>query len=177
MKNTLEITSLFNYFMDMNDSVKIAKLLITMLEITLIDEEILLNLIKALILILHLDLSYYDTYCKLFHYILYIMNEDIKITIFDKIKTLNLSEQMYLSDHMIENIIIYTNTYIVTNFVLDSDVNMKFLEWINTILIIGKCNTSVYMKCYIYLYIIKQKKQINIQEVNVIINTINKFIA
>ena len=177
MNNTSEITSLFNYIINNKDSVKIVTLLNKMLEGDIINEEIFLNLIKALILIFHLDISYFDIYYKLFCYILYKMNEEIQVLLFDKIKKLNLSEQIYLSDYLIENIIIYTNKYIIQNFIIDSMIDMKIMEWINIINIIGKCNTSIYMKCYIYLYIIKQKNKVTIMEVNTIINTINKFIG
>ena len=64
MKNTLEFTSLFNYILNENDSVTIVTMLNKMLEEALINEEIFLNLIKALILIFHLDISYYNIYCQ-----------------------------------------------------------------------------------------------------------------
>ena len=174
MKNILNITSFFNNCIDINNTVKLVNLLELMYKDMLINTEILLNLVKALVLIFHLDNDNYNIYYSILHYIYYDMNKITRNLFFEKINSINLSSQLQLDDNIIENIIIITNNYIIDNFTINC-IEEKVIEFINIIIILQQlnCNISLHYKIKLYQYIIKNI--IDINDFNKIISYIKKY--
>lgn len=174
MVHIINITSFFNNYIDINNTKKLVKLLELMYKDTLINTEILLNLIKALVLIFHLDNDNYDIYYSILYYLYYDMNKNSRNHLFDKIKLINLSSQLQLDDNIIEDIIIATNIFIIDDFTL-AKIEERIITFINIILIIQELNNniSLYYKIKLYQFIIKN--YININDFNKIISYIKKY--
>lgn len=161
MKN---ISSLFNYLITPSQSNKLVYLLNQMLENHLLTEELYLNLIKSLLLIFHLNKDCFDIYYNILHHISF--NIDIIKTLY----SIDLSKQVDVIDTVIEDIIISTHNYIVSNYSFPNP-NDKIIEWINIIHSINKLDTSLNFKISFYLYIIKHSI-----DINPIINIINRLV-
>ncbi len=170
----INITSFFDYIIDKEKSIKIANLLNYMYETKLLNTELLLNCIKALILIFYLDKNSFDIYYNILHYINNDMNKNIRELNFNKLKSINLSHQLELNNNIVEDIIIYTNLYILAN---NNNIDKMIIDLINLITNIQQLNTTFEVKTFFYLNILKKSKIEHINLVNVdIISKINHFI-
>jgi len=175
-----EFSSLLNYFV-LEKNNNIIELLNQMMEDNILNEELYLNLVKALVLIFHLNKNNYNIYYNLFYHIIHKMNKTLKKNCFNKLKTLKLSKQLVLSDTLIENIIIFTHHYILNNtmnkYKKNEDVKIidkVLIDWINIICLIQQLKISFELKIYYYLYIIKHP--VSTSDINTLINSINFFI-
>jgi hypothetical protein len=176
MKSILNISSLFNYLVNNTESNKLVNLLNQMLENNLLNEELYLNLIKGLILIIYLNKDCFDIYYNILHYINFKMNSRLKMDCFDKLKNLHLSQQQYISDTTIENIIIYTHNYIINDISMQHNtIDDVITNLINIITLIKKLHVSTEFKITLYLYIVKHT-ELKHQDINSTIDIINKFI-
>ena len=169
-----EISSLLNYFvLEKNNIIEVLN---QMMEDKILNEELYLNLVKALVLIFHLNQDNYNIYYNLFFHIIHKMNKTLKKNCFNKLKTLKLSKQLELSDTLIEDIIIFTHYYIVNN-TKNEDVKIidkVLIDWINIICLVQQLKISFELKIYYYLYIIKHP--VSTSDINTLINSINFFI-
>ena len=170
----INITSFFDYIIDKEKSIKIANLLNYMYETKLLNTELLLNCIKALILIFYLDKNCFDIYYNILHYINNDMNKNIRELNFNKLKSIDLSHQLELNNNIVEDIIIYTNLYILAN---NNNIDKMIIDLINLITNIQQLNTTFEVKTFFYLNILKKSKIEHINLVNIdIISKINNFI-
>ena len=189
-----EISSLLNYFV-LEKNNNIIELLNQMMEDKILNEELYLNLVKALVLIFHLNQNNYNIYYNLFCHIIHKMNKTLRKNCFNKLKTLKLSKQLELSDTLIEDIIIFTHHYILNNTMKNKHMNQStsvldenyghnneeiktidkvLIDWINIICLIQQLKISFELKIYYYLYIIKHP--VSTSDINTLINSINFFI-
>lgn len=171
MKNISDISSLFNYLVNDTQSSKLVNILNQMLESNLLNEELYLNLIKGLILIFHLNKDCVELYYNIFHYIYYKMDDKARNVLFIKLKIIDLSKQVELSDTTIENIIIYTHNFIITDI---DCIDKTITQWIKVIMATNRITTSTEFKISIYLYIIKNPNIIS-ADINTITNVINRY--
>jgi len=114
--------------------------------------EIILNLIKAFILVIYIDTNNYDIYIQYFDHILNIMNDVDRDYILYKINSLELENQKYLSDKVIENIIIETHNLLK----LDTNKNDLLLLLIEIIKYTNQIKYSLEYKVNIYTQFIKE---------------------
>ena len=167
--------SLFNYIITKKQSTQLEYILNLMLKDDLINKELYLNFIKALIVIFTLDNNNFSIYYNLFYNIYYKMDKSIQQKICNKIKTIRLSRQLELNDEMIDNIILSTNIYILKN---QDNVEQLIINIINILTLIKQLSISLHLKSLLYINIIKQKscQNISINQVNNIIQNITKML-
>ena len=175
-----EISSLLNYFV-LEKSNNIIELLNQMMEDKILNEELYLNVVKALVLIFHLNQNNYNIYYNLFWHIIHKMDKTLRKNCFNKLKTLKLSKQLELSDTLIEDIIIFTHHYILNNMnnisMTDEEsklIDRALIDWINIICLIQQLKISFELKIHYYLYIIQHP--VSTSDINTLINSINFFI-
>ena len=175
-----EISSLLNYFV-LEKSNNIIELLNQMMEDKILNEELYLNVVKALVLIFHLNQNNYNIYYNLFWHIIHKMDKTLRKNCFNKLKTLKLFKQLELSDTLIEDIIIFTHHYILNNMnnisMTDEEsklIDRALIDWINIICLIQQLKISFELKIHYYLYIIQHP--VSTSDINTLINSINFFI-
>ena len=172
---SINIKSFFINILEIDETVKIDNILNLMYLNNLLNTELLLNIIKALVLIFYLDKNNFIIYYTILEKINNFINSDVRDNCFNNLKKLNLSQQFKLDSDIIDDIIIYTNQYILLHY---NNLEKMLIELTNLICVIQKLNTNIYIKSSIYLCVLKKSKleQINLLNTD-IINKINKFIS
>lgn len=173
MTNIINIANFFNNI-DINDMNKLVLLLELMYKDGLLNTELLLNLIKALVLIFHLDNNNFDIYYNIFYYLYYDMNKKLCNILFDKMKEIKLESQVYLHDIQIENIIIAINNYIIDNHIM-AKLEEKIIQLINTTIILQRLNQYISLNYRVKLYIYVLKNHITNNDLRKIIYYINAY--
>lgn len=131
-----------------------------------INNELLLNLIKAFVLIFYNNPNNCDIYLKLFKS----LTEEENIKLFNLLKKINLSYQVKMDEYTINKIILAINNYIINNNTFDGLLN------IYNIYDIIRLNKKIVFNNKIQLYIILLKTNSSINDVRQTLGLINKFI-
>jgi hypothetical protein len=156
------------------ESFQILDLMNQLYKKNILDEELILNLIKAFVIIFYLDKTHFDNYKKL----LVFFNNNIKFSrnFFGLIKKINFSNQVFISQKVIDRIIIVTNFYITKIVSIDNEKYLNLLY--DIILIILELELSIELKINLYLYLLKYTIRNNFKNINVNneINEIKKVI-
>ncbi len=134
-----------------------------------INEEILLNLIKAFIVIFYNNKDHCNIYIELFDN----LSEEEKVKIFNLIKKIKFSYQIHIGESCINKIILTINSYIIKNY--NKNNNFNILLNIFNIYDIIKLNKKISFQNKIQLYIVLLKNNANIIDVRQSIALINKF--
>lgn len=130
---------------------ELLKLINELYKKNILNEELILNFIKAFVIIFYLDNTHYEIHLNLFQYIN--LNHKKYINLFHLIKKINFSLQVYISQRIVDKIIIITNYYIVNVVKIDYD---KYLNLLYDILLtVYEINASVEYKINLYLYLLK----------------------
>jgi hypothetical protein len=131
-----------------------------------INNELLLNLIKAFVLIFYNNPNNCDIYLKLFKS----LTEEENIKLFNLLKKINLSYQVKMDEYTINKIILAINNYIINNNTFDGLLNVY------NIYDIIRLNKKIVFNNKIQLYIILLKTNSSINDVRQTLGLINKFI-
>ncbi len=134
-----------------------------------INEEILLNLIKAFIIIFYNNPNNCNIYAELFGN----LSKEETVKIFNLIKKIKFSNQINMSESCINKIILTINNYIIKNYNNNSNINI--LLNIYNIYDIIKLNKKISFQNKIQLYIVLLKNNANILDVRQSIALINKL--
>jgi len=165
---------LFNYIINKDESIKIVKLLDQMTKCNILSTELYLNIIKALILIFHIDKNLFNVYYDILNYINNNFYNDTLYKICVKLNSIDMSYQLELSEQIIENIIIYTNIFIMKDFTMDILEN-KLIFLLNLITTLQQLHISVDLKINIYINIIKNNT--NMTDISMILSLVKKYIT
>ncbi len=130
-----------------------------------INDEILLNLIKAFILIFYHN----PEYCNIYENIFNNLSEEETTKLFNLIKKIKFSNQIHIDEKIINKIILAINNYIINNN------NNNILFNIYNIYDIIKLNKKISFQNKIQLYIILLRNNATIFDVRQSISMINKF--
>lgn len=131
-----------------------------------INDELLLNLIKAFVLIFYNNPNNCDIYLKL----LTSLSEEKTLKLFNLLKKINLSYQMKMHENTINKVILAINNYIINNNTFDGLLN------IYNIYDIIRLNKKILFNNKIQLYIILLKTNTSINDVRQTLGLINKFL-
>jgi hypothetical protein len=141
-----------------------------------INNEILLNLIKAFILIF----EKHNEYCNIYVNILSSLSDEENKKIFNLLKKIKYSNQLNMTKHTVNKLILVINNYIVATQQIDplGNINNYYINILNVYNIydIIRLNKKMSFENKIQLYIISLKKNINMIEVRQIIILLNKFL-
>ncbi len=167
----LDITSLFDtILLDENIKHNIVNILQELFVNDIINTELLLNMVKAFILIFNSN----PENAKIYYDILNNIPLDQKRKIFGYYKKIKLINQVNLNTYMVEKTIYYVNNFIINNYnKLKNDIILMTLY--NLYDIISKCNKFP-PTIKLNLYHIAVKHNINVTELRQIITYMNKFI-
>ena len=167
----LDITSLFDtILLDENIKHNIVNILQELFVNDIINTELLLNMVKAFILIFNSN----PENAKIYYDILNNIPLDQKRKIFGYYKKIKLINQVNLNTYMVEKTIYYVNNFIINNYnKLKNDIILMTLY--NLYHIISKCNKFPPI-IKLNLYHIAVKHNINVTELRQIITYMNKFI-
>jgi hypothetical protein len=170
MNDIYDISSIFDNILDNKIKDDILKCIEDLYINKYINTEILFNIIKAFVIIFSVN----SNYANIYYYILSNLSEKNKIKIFSYMTNINLSNQVNISDHNIENIILSINQYIVRNYITINILEI-FTRLYNLYEIINRYNIPLDIK--IQLFIIFLNKNISIIEIRHIIILIQKYIV
>ena len=137
-----------------------------------INDEILLNLIKAFIVIFEKNNKYSNIYIN----ILSSLSEEENIKIFNLIKKIKFSYQMNMTEQTINKIILVINNYIVTTQQIDPKGHIINILNVYNIYDIIRLNKKISFQNKIQLYINLLRQHSNIIETRQIIILLNKFL-
>jgi hypothetical protein len=135
-----------------------------------INEEILLNLVKAFVVIFYNN----PEHCNIYSQILETLSEEENIKIFNLIKKIKFGNQIHMDEKTINKIILTINNYIVKNYNINN-YNFNILLNIYNIYDIIKLNKKISFQNKIQLYIVLLRNNANIIDVRQSIALINKF--
>ncbi len=138
----------------------------------LINEEILLNLIKAFVLIFYNNPEHCNIYLKIFNS----LSEEETSNLFKLLKKVNLSYQMKMSESIINKIILTINSYIINNYNNNNINYYNILMNVYNIYDTIKLNKKITLNNKIQLYIVLLKNNSNISDVRQILGIVNKFL-
>lgn len=165
------IASIFDGYLDEDSKDKILLCLYDLYQKNYIDTEILLNIIKAFVLI-SAQPRLNGLNCDIYSEILMNLKHEEKLQLFSFMKRINMSKQMYLTEGIINKIILTLNSYIMNNYQVITNI-----EIINNIInyynIVNKSDISFENK--IQLFNIGLKKNLNPIELKQIIVIISKI--
>ncbi len=170
MNDIYDISSIFDNILDNKIKDDILKCIEDLYINKYINTEILFNIIKAFVIIFSVN----SNYANIYYFILSNLSEKNKIKIFSYMTNINLSNQVNISDHNIENIILSINQYIVRNYITINILEI-FTRLYNLYEIINRYNIPLDIK--IQLFIIFLNKNISIIEIRHIIILIQKYIV
>ena len=173
------ISSAFDIILDDSQKQNIFRILELLYTNNHINEEILLNLIKAFIVIFYNNASHCCIYIELFDK----LSKEETIKLFNLIKKIKFSHQIHIGESLINKIILTINSYIINN---SSNINsskdnnnnysnINILLNIFNIYDIIKLNKKISFQNKIQLYIILLKNNANILDVRQSIALINKL--
>ena len=131
-----------------------------------INDELLLNLIKAFVLIFYTYPNACDIYIKLFNS----LSDEETIKLFNLLKKIKLSYQMNMNENTINKIILAINNYIIINN------NYNGLLNVYNIYDIIRLNKKIVFNNKVQLYIILLKKNSTINDVRQILGLINNYL-
>jgi hypothetical protein len=104
---------IFKVLIERKKSKKLLLLLDNMYKDDILDEELVLNLIKGLVIIFYIDSHFYELYYEILHYFYNNTDDVFKNKIINTIKYIDLSKQFILDDIIIDKIIINTNNFFI----------------------------------------------------------------
>lgn len=131
-----------------------------------INDELLLNLIKAFVLIYYNNPNNCDICLKL----LKSLSEEENLKLFNLLKKIKLSYQMKMSENIVNKIILAIDNYIINNTTFNGLLNVY------NIYDIIRLNKKIVFDNKIQLYIILLKTNSSINDARQILGLINKFI-
>jgi hypothetical protein len=137
-----------------------------------INDEILLNFIKAFIIIFEKNNKYCDIYVK----ILSSLSDEENKKIFNLLKKIKLSNQMRMNETTVNKIILVINNYIVATQQIDTEGHINNILNVYNIYDIIRLNKKMSFENKIQLYIILLKQKSNIVDVRQTIIQVNKFL-
>ncbi len=166
------ISSAFDIILNDSQKQNIFRILELLYTNNHINEEILLNLIKAFVVIFYNNKDHCNIYIELFDN----LSEEETIKIFNLIKKIKFSYQLYIGESYINKIILTINSYIINNYNYNNN-NSSFNILLNIFNIydIIKLNKKISFQNKIQLYIVLLKNNANIIDVRQSIALINKF--
>ena len=166
------ISSAFDIILDDSQKQNIFRILELLYTNNNINEEILLNLMKAFIVIFYNNDSHCNIYIELFDN----LSKEETIKLFNLIKKIKFSHQIHIGESLINKIILTINSYIINNYnSLNYNNNFNMLLNIFNIYDIIKLNKKISFQNKIQLYIILLKNNANILDVRQSLALINKF--
>ena len=113
--NIYRFKKIFNSLISKKKSLKLLKIIDLLFKKNILNEELVLNFIKAFVIIFYLNPDYFNDYYKILNNIAFKMKIPINKDILKKLKQMKFSNQIYLSNFIIDKIIITTNTFIIEN--------------------------------------------------------------
>ena len=149
--NIFKFKKIFYSLISKNKTKYFLKLIDELYKKNILNKELILNFVKAFVIIFYLDNSHYDIYCKIFNHI----NSNSKKykKLFNLIKNINFRVQINISQRFIDKIIIITNYYIVN--LVNKDID-KYLDILYHILLtVNEIQLSTEFKINLYLYLLK----------------------
>ena len=165
------ISSAFDIILDDSQKQNIFRILELLYTNNNINEEILLNLMKAFVVIFYNNPSHCCIYIELFDK----LSKEETIKLFNLIKKIKFSHQIHIGESLINKIILTINSYIINNYNNNINSNFNMLLNIFNIYDIIKLNKKISFQNKIQLYIILLKNNANILDVRQSIALINKF--
>jgi len=131
-----------------------------------INDEILLNLIKAFVLIFYTYPKTCDIYIKLLNS----LSEEETVKLFNLVKKIKLSYQMNMNENTVNKIIFAINNYIIINNNYEGLLNVFNIY--DTI----RLNKKIIFNNKVQLYIILLKKNSTISDTRQILGLLNNFL-
>ena len=165
------ISSAFDIILNNNQKKTIFNTLELLYINNYINDEILLNLIKAFVIIFYNNSNYSILYSK----ILDNLSEEETEKFFNLFKKIKFSNQMEMEETIINKIILTINNYIINHNDLNHKNNYNVLLNIFNIYDIIKLNKKISLENKIKLFLILLKDNANISDVRQSISLINKF--
>jgi hypothetical protein len=166
------ISSAFDIILDDSQKQNIFRILELLYTNNNINEEILLNLMKAFLVIFYNNASHCCIYIELFDN----LSKEETIKLFNLIKKIKFSHQIHIGESLINKIILTINSYIINNINSNyNSSNFNMLLNIFNIYDIIKLNKKISFQNKIQLYIILLKNNANILDVRQSIALINKL--
>jgi hypothetical protein len=160
------ISSAFNIILNEEQKNILFNYLETLYIKNYINNEILLNLIKAFILIFYTYPNTFDIYIKLLNS----LSEEEIIKLFNLLKKIKLSYQMNMNENTLNKIIFAINDYIIINNNFNGLLNVYNIY--DTI----RLNKKIIFNNKVQLYIILLKKNSTINDTRQILGLLNKFL-
>ena len=149
--NIFRFKKIFYSLIDKKDIVILLKLVNELYKKNILNEELILNLIKAFVIIFYIDKNNYQIYYNLFEY--FNLNKKFSNKLFKILKKIDFSIQINISQKVIDKIIIITNYYIIN---IKKENYEKHLSLLYDILfLVVNINASINFKINLYLYLIK----------------------
>ena len=149
--NIFKFKKIFYSLISKNESKEFLKLINDLYKKNILNEELILNFIKAFVIIFYLDKSHFNIYYKILSQIN--SNHKKYIKLFKLIKNINFRNQVYISQRFIDKIIIITNYYIVNLVDKDIDKNLNILY--DILLTVNENELSSEFTINLYLYLLK----------------------
>ena len=143
----------------------------------IVNEEILLCLIKIIIILIYKNIKNIDNIINILNYLTNNTNSKFKIKMINYISNLNMSKQFNLSEEFIEKLCINSHSL----FIKDTQLDLNIQIWFNILISVNKLKiNSLELKCSIYNELIKDKNIINSKnykiELNNFINNVNMYL-
>ena len=148
--NIFRFKKIFYSLISKSKAKDLLKLIDELYKKNILNEELILNFIKAFVIIFYLDNTHYEIHLNLFEYIN--SNHKKYINLFYLIKKINFSLQVYISQRIVDKIIIITNYYIVNVVKIDYDKYINLLY--DILLTVYEIDASVEYKINLYLYLL-----------------------
>ena len=171
--NIFRFKKLFNSLIDKKKTLKLFKIINKLYKNNTFNEELILNVIKAFVIIFYLNSQCFNDYYNLLYYINYKMEVPFKTIFFNKIRKINFSYQFNLSNNIVDEIIINTSKFIFINN--NIPIDSKLLVLYEILDNIDKLCMSNEYKIHLYLFIIKQLENnvdyvLELKKIKIILN-------
>ncbi len=150
------ISSLFNIILNDNQKNNIINCLESLYKNNYINTEILLNLIKAFVVIFNINSDYSDIYYNILNKLTDKEKEFISLNI----KKIKLSNQTLLTNYTINKIIYSINTYIINNYNNINTIDI-FVYLFNVYEIINNYNISLHNMIQLYIIVLNNNTSIH----------------
>lgn len=172
--NVFKFKNIFSTLINKKKTLKLLKIIDKLYKKKILNEEIILNLIKAFVIIFYLEKDSFYQYYDL----LIFLNKNKKFSnkIFKKIKNLNLKKQFNYSSNTIDKIILSINNYIKK---IPNKEYEYYLNILNEIVsIVLNIETSNNFRVNMFLFYLNKVNSnlLNIKDLEEIKYTINKYL-
>ena len=171
--NIFKFKKIFSSLISKKKTLKLLIIINNLYKKKILNEKLILNIIKAFVIIFYLNKDAFNNYYNLLVYLN--NNEFISNKIFKKIKLIDLQLQFELPIKIVDTIIIVLNNFILE--ITESEYNIKINMLYDILTSVMYTHASIEYKIKLFLYFLKESKERNkinmsydIKEVKSIIN-------